>query len=258
MARVSLKYSDSLDAYGLVIRAAELRTRFTPTDTAKSRELCEKAIALDPNYAPAYAMLAWSHINDFTYFHPARPEEAYQKAFDLASKAVALDPSFGDGRRVLGRTLLYGRKHHQALAQCDEGLKANPNDADLLAFSAVVYAWMGQPEEASQRIKQAMRLNPYHPNWYWWTLGWAKYIARDYEGAIETLRQMSPMGAARRILAASLAYLGRMEEARVEAEKCLKDDPSFSASYWASRAPFLHENDRQHAMEGFVKAGLPR
>ena len=74
----------------------------------------------------------------------------------------------------------------------------------------------------------------------------------------ETLSQMSPMGVARRILAGSLAQLGRMEEARAETEKFLKDNPSFSASYWASTQPFLHEKDRQHALEGLIKAGLPR
>jgi len=257
-ARVSLQHPDSLDAYGLVMRAEELRIRFTPADNAKSRDLCEKAIALDPNYARAYALLAFTHLNDFKFFHPARPQEVYQKALDLASKAVALDPSLGDGRRVLGNTLLYGRKHDKALAQYEEGLKANPNEADFLAMSAEVYDLIGQPEEAIKRIKQAMRLNPYYPNWYLWILGLAQYVARDYEGAVETLRQMSPLGEARRILAASLAYLGRMEEARAEAEKFLKDDPSFSASNWGSHAPFLHEKDRQHAVEGFIKAGLPR
>ena len=257
-ARVSLRHPDSLDAYGLVMRAVELRLRFTPADNAKSRELCEKAIALDPNYALAYANLAFTHMNDFKYFSPASPKESYQEAVNLASKAVALDPSLGRGRGVLGNALLWGRKHHQALAQFEDGLKANPNDADLLDYSAEVYAWMGQPKEAIQRIKQAMRLNPYYPNWYLFTLGWAQYLARDYEGAIETLRQMSPIGVARRILAASLACVGRMEEAHAEAEKVLKDNPSFSVSEWASRAPFLHEKDRQHAVEGYIKAGLPR
>ena len=69
---------------------------------------------------------------------------------------------------------------------------------------------------------------------------------------------MKPIGEARRTLAASLAYLGRVEEAHAEAEKFLKDNPSFSVSDWASRAPFLHEKDRQHAVESYIKAGLPR
>jgi len=259
IARALLKHPDSLDAYDLVSRAVELQLRFTPSDSSKARELLQKAIALDPNYARAYAVLAWNYLHEFRYYQPARPQESYQKALDLASKAVALDPSLGWARGALGETLLWGRRHHQALAQFEEGRKANPNDADLLTLSASAYAYMGRPKEAINLVKQAMRLNPHHPNWYWWTLGWAQYLARDYEGAIGTLRQMSPMGEARGLLAASLAQLGRMEEAHAEAEKYLKDNPAgYSASDWASFAPFLHDKDRQHWVEGAMKAGLPR
>jgi hypothetical protein len=49
-----------------------------------------------------------------------------------------------------------------------------------------------------------------------------------------------------------------MEEAHAEAEKFLKENPSFSASDWASRTPFLHEKDQQHFVKGYIKAGLPR
>ncbi|MDH7499831.1 MAG: hypothetical protein QHH30_05535 [candidate division NC10 bacterium] len=49
-----------------------------------------------------------------------------------------------------------------------------------------------------------------------------------------------------------------MEEARSEAEKYLKDNPRSSASDWGSKAPFLHDMDRQHFVEGYIKAGLPR
>jgi tetratricopeptide (TPR) repeat protein len=233
--------------------------RLTPSDHVKARELLGKAIALDPNYASAYALLAWAYLHEFRFFRSESPKEVYQKALDVASRAVALDPSFGDVRATLSYALLYGRKHDEALIQYEEGLKANPNEANLLAWSAEVFIWTGQAEEAIQRIKEAMRLNPYHPNWYLLTLAGAQYFAaRDYEGAIETLRQMSPLGEARFILAASLAHLGRMEEAHVEAEKFLKENPSFSASYWGSVRPFLHEKDRQHAVGGFIKAGLPR
>ena len=119
------------------------------------------------------------------------------------------------------------------------------------------HVFAGQPEEGVKRVQEAMRLNPYHPNWYFWLLGWAQYNAHDYKGAVETLRKMSPIGVARRVLAGSLAYLGRMEEARAEAEKFLKENSSFSASYWATTQPYLHEKDRQHAVQGYIMAGLP-
>ncbi len=259
MARASLKHPSSLDAYGLFWRGVELFLRFNPRDNAKARELLEKAILLDPNFASAYALLAQTHYMDWqSGFLPGRPKESCQKAFEFANKAVALDSREGTVRNALGHLLLFSNKHKESIAQFEEGLKANPNSADLLAASAEPYLFSGHPEEAMRRVKEAMRLNPYYPNWYLWFLGCAQYFTRDYEGAIETLRKAPSVGEARRTVAACLAYLGRTEEARVEAEKYLKDHPSFSASYWGSTHPFLREKDRQHAVEGFLKAGLPR
>jgi tetratricopeptide (TPR) repeat protein len=233
----------------------------TPSDNAKAQELLERAIARDPNYAAAYAILGFAHFCDWRsgWVPPAKRKESCEKALDLARKALALDARDDWGHIVVGTILLlYSNKPQEAVAQFEEGLKANPNSADLLAYSAEPYAYQGHPEEAIKRVKEAMRLNPYYPNWYLWMLGSTQYFAHDYEGAIETLRKMKPIGEARRTVSACLAYLGRMEEAHAEAEKFLKDNPSFSASKWAISHPFLHEEDRQHAMEGFLKAGLPK
>jgi TolB-like protein/class 3 adenylate cyclase/Tfp pilus assembly protein PilF len=257
MAMALLKHPDSLDAYGFFLRGLELWWHFSPDDNAKSRALFEKATSLDPNYASAHAHLGLAHFADWQWFYPAKPKESYKKALDLAHKAVALDPRDASARLALGWILLYGNEHDQAIAQFEEGLKANPNNADLLATSADLYSFIGQPKEAIRRAKEAMRLNPYYPGWYLWTAGTAQYVASDYEGAIKTLRKMSPMGEARRTVAACLAYLGRMDEARAEAERFLKDNPSFSVSYWSSTQPFRNDEDRQHAVQGYIKAGLP-
>jgi tetratricopeptide (TPR) repeat protein len=261
MARASLQHPESLDAYGLIWRGYEAWLRWTPKDNARARELFEKAVTLYPNYGGTYALLAWTHFVDWrsAWVPASNRKQSCEKALDLAHKALALDPSNSWGHMLLGSSLmLYRNKPQEAIAQFEEGLKANPNSADLLAMTAEPYVYIGQPEEAIKRVKEAMRLNPYYPNWYLWTLGTAQYVAHDYEGGVETFRKMSPMGEARRTLAACLAYLGRMEEARAEAEKFLKDNPTFSASKWAISHPFLHDKDRQHAVEGFVKAGLPR
>ncbi len=102
-----------------------------------------------------------------------------------------------------------------------------------------------------------MRLNPHYPGFYSWFLGLAQYAARQYEDAIMTLRQAPQLGVGRRILAASLGQLGRVEEARAEALEFLKGNPNFSAQFWASTEPFENEADGQHFVEGYLKAGLP-
>jgi tetratricopeptide (TPR) repeat protein len=252
-----LKHPNSLDAYGLYLQGQKLLWNYTGEANAKSRELFEKAIKLDPNYADAYAMLAMTHAMEWLWYGSPNPKESYEKAYEFSRKAVALNPRGADPRVALGYTLLYDNKHDQAIAQFEEGLKANPNDAGLLASSADPYVFNGQPEEAINRVKEAMRLNPYYPNWYSFQLGIAQYVAHDYEEAIETIKKMSPLGEPRRIVAASLAYLGRMDEARTEAERFLQDNPTFSASHSVSTQPFRYDKDRKHAVQGYILAGLP-
>jgi adenylate cyclase len=252
-----LQHPNSLDAYSLVLYGRDLVWKFTPDDNAKSRELFEKALTFDPNYAFAYAWLSFSYFFEWQWYGATNPKETYKRAVDYAHKAVALDPSEAQARFALGMVLLYDNKHDKAITQFEEGLQTNPNNADLLAGSADPYVFNGQPEEAVKKVREGMRLNPYYPGWYLFQLGCAQYIARDYEGAVETLTKMSPMGEPRRILAASLAYLGRMDEAQAEAKRFLQDNPSFSISRWSSAQPFRYDKDRQHAVQGYIMAGLP-
>jgi hypothetical protein len=106
--------------------------------------------------------------------------------------------------------------------------------------------------------KIAFRLNPYPPGLYHWVLGFAQYAARRYEDAVATLRHDAARGTgSQRLVAASLAQLGRLEEAGEEARQYLVSLPHFSAQHWSSTQNFRNETDRQHFIEGYVKAGLP-
>ena len=61
----------------------------------------------------------------------------------------------------------------------------------------------------------------------------------------------------RRILAASLAQLGRMDEARQEATLFMASTPLFRISHWAATFPTRDDAVRDHFVEGYRKAGLP-
>jgi hypothetical protein len=61
----------------------------------------------------------------------------------------------------------------------------------------------------------------------------------------------------RRLLAASLAQLGRTEEARQESALFMASNPQFTISTWAETQPFRDEGVRAHFVEGLRKAGLP-
>jgi hypothetical protein len=104
----------------------------------------------------------------------------------------------------------------------------------------------------------AFRLDPHpHPTYYW-LMGFARYAARQYSQAIEVLEHDSCRGTgAERILAAALAQLGRMDEARAAARRFMTTHPQFTIASWTRTQPFRDAKDLQHFVDGYVKAGLP-
>ena len=60
-----------------------------------------------------------------------------------------------------------------------------------------------------------------------------------------------------RFLAAGLAQLGRLDEARSEAELFLVANPQFSISHWAATEPFRDAATLAHFVDGYRKAGFP-
>ena len=88
-------------------------------------------------------------------------------------------------------------------------------------------------------------------------LGLAHYAARQYEAAVETLRNDETYRTgSRRFLAASLAQLGRMDEARREGALFMASNPHFTIGRWAATQPFRDAATLQHFVDGYRKAGL--
>jgi tetratricopeptide (TPR) repeat protein len=141
----------------------------------------------------------------------------------------------------------------------EAALKINPNHADAWAYLGDLKGHQGMPVEGIEFVQKAFRLNPHPPGWYYWHLGLLEYMAGRYEEAVETLRhEATHRLGSQRILAASLAQLGRLEEANVEATQFLAAHPHFSVDHWINAQPFRREADRQHFIEGYLRANLPR
>jgi adenylate cyclase len=132
----------------------------------------------------------------------------------------------------------------------------NPNDANVVVSCGRLLAFRGKIEEGIDRIRDAMRLNPYHPEWYWVNLGSALYEARKYADAAEAFGQVTRPGYwifCR--LAGCYAQLGRMDEATAMAGNALRLRPDFSVANLRLRE--CHAAEAEHIREGMRKAGLP-
>ncbi len=160
---------------------------------AAARDLFEVARKIDPNYARAYAGLAWAYADDYDYEWTDDYDKTLKLALENASTAVRLDPNDYQAHWALGWAYLYNRQHERAIAHYLRARDLNPNDAELLAEMANFLIFIGQPKQAVDQVKEAIRLNPFHENWYLEYLGWAYEEAGLSNKALteyETLQKM--------------------------------------------------------------------
>lgn len=252
------KRPKSMEAYDYCVRARIL-TEHTPQAAREAYLLLQQAIELDPDYAEAHRwfalnrLMAWLHWGE-----PVDPNRGLAVA--SAEKAVALDPNDAGCHWILGMVLAYEKRWPEADAELAATFTLDPNHADAWAHLSDISYLCGRVVEGLEQIDKAFRLNPYPASWYYWLRGQAQYAAGQYEAAVATLRtEDTYRTGSRRILAASLAQLGRVEEARREAEMFMLSNPHFTISRWLSGQPFrdagLEVRDRFVA--GYRKAGLP-
>ncbi|MEO0369932.1 MAG: tetratricopeptide repeat protein [Pseudomonadota bacterium] len=245
-----------LQAYGLILRGRELYKQPRRELNLHARRLFEQASSIDPNYAVSYSSISRASNDAWRFNWADSPEDSLDDAILKAEMALQLDPDDARGHAALGNACLYKRRHDESLAAYERAIQYNPNDADILAemgHSASVY---GEPERAVDLIRRAMTLNPFYPDWYLWHLGEAYFDMTDYEEAIRTLTQMRDKTEAYRMLTASNALIGRMDEARRHASQIHATHPEFTLQHWENVPPDRNPEPRERLIEGLKKAGV--
>lgn len=247
---------NSLEAYENVLKGQQRVFRYTKEDMRQARQLYEAAVNLDPRYSRALASIAQTLNFEWLFSWADESEDTLAHALNIAKEAVAIDESDARGYAGVGFVSLYQKNHDASISAYQRALQLNPNDADVMADLGDTYSHAGRAAEAVELLKKAMHLNPFYPDEYLWNLGGAYYILKDYEEAVRVIRQMNNPSEGSRILAASYAQLGRLEEARHHAQKTLEAHPDFSLEQWKSMMPDKFAHDSEHFVEGLRKAGL--
>ena len=151
--------SENTAAYAQYMVGNRLRYADTPESNQEALAAYEKAIALDPRYAGAYAALSeveW-RIADSTTGEPA----GYDRAVAAAERAIALAPESAEGYWARGRyryaTAFDWRGGEADLAKA---LALNQNFAPALVDHAVVLAMQGRLADAIVELRKALTLDP--------------------------------------------------------------------------------------------------
>jgi adenylate cyclase len=179
----------SLAAYDSLLRGIELLRGYGDENNRRARELFESSISLDPRFALAHAYLALALLVEHRY--DAAPDLIKDRALESGLTAIQLDPREGRCHQFLAQAYRYRGEFDLAISHFERSTALNPNDANGIAQMGSVLAMAGRAEEGVNLIREAMRLNPFHPDWYWSSLAVAAYAAHRYEDALGANRRMA-------------------------------------------------------------------
>jgi len=256
--RLARKYTDNLEAYDLVLRGLEFYFQFTQEANVKAREIFQKVVDLDPQYALAHSRLGWTYLREWSLGWTQSPD-SLERASELAQRAIALDDSLSDGHALLAETYLWKRKHDEAIAEADKAVFLDPNNAERMVDLGNILSWAGRPEEAIGWIKKGMRFNPICPVAYLFSLGHAYFLTEQYAEAISTLSKavdrQPDFLLSRFLLAGCYLHMGQQEKSLAEIEKIKSLIPALVPEAW-KRLPYKDQRQAERFLDALRGLGL--
>ena len=258
--------TDSIEAWGYCTKASGYFTRFTREGNTKAQELFAQAIKLDPRYAFAWTMLAWTHIMEVWLGYSSSPAQSLKKAFELGSKAAQIDQNHPEVHMLFANLYLTQKKFDQALAEGEKAIALGPNNAeDHYLFSRILIR-TGRPEEAIIMAQKAIRLCPYCPARYLGVLAASYFMAGRYEEAMAKYEEFLKRDDkdvrwthfAHLCMASACVRLEREEQAGKHAAEALKLNPRTSIeSLRKYFSEYKYPERVDPVLDDLKKAGIP-
>jgi tetratricopeptide (TPR) repeat protein len=182
-------------------------------------------------------------------------------------KVLACAPNHAMAHCLFGVVQIFTKRAAEGIAECERALALDRNLTTAYAWIGLGKCYLGRAEETEAYITEAFRLSPRDNRAFTWTntAGVAQsYLAADeaaacwFKRSIETNRNVAPF--VHFYLAAALAHLERIEEARASVQAGLALDPNFTLSHFHASSPTDNPTclaQRARIAEGMRKAGLP-
>jgi TolB-like protein/tetratricopeptide (TPR) repeat protein len=259
--RTHRKPPSSLDAWDLLMQALSHYWRITPQDHAAAQKLLERAIAIDPDYGQALAVLAASHMFG-VHLGWAELATTAPIAENAALAAMRCDHENAWAHAALGSVCFSTSRLADALSEFEQALALNPNFSLAQGYYALALSYAGRPGDSFEAAQKAIRLSPRDPSLaiYYGIAGYARFTERQYDEAIalarEAIRHRGDLTGAYRVLAVSAGMTGDGPLADMALGELRRTQPNISLDWIATQLPWANDADRQHYLEGFRRAGL--
>ncbi|HUO97580.1 MAG TPA: adenylate/guanylate cyclase domain-containing protein [Rhizomicrobium sp.] len=263
--RARRKPVENMDAYDLYLRALPHVYAFRPDENQAGFELLQKAIGLDPNYAPALAFAAWALEQRLTRGWPTIGADDKDLAIRLARRAIAAGSDDAMSLVVGGFVLvMVARDYDAGLEAVRRAVELNPGAGFVVFLGAAAMIFGGDPEDAIPHLERAMALNPLDPGFFMYLTcaGLAHLLSGRTERALELAKRSASIypdwDTTYWVLVPANAALDRMAEARAALARFMPLAPGMtSVSRLREHLPFKNPASFEVLLDGFRKAGLP-
>jgi adenylate cyclase len=255
--RVKRKPPEDMAAYDYLLRGKHLHHQRTRETNEEALRVLNKAIELDPEYASAYAWRACT-FGQAMAMGWGDPQELQRRAGESVRTGLSLDENDIECRRIQCEVYMEQRNWDQAELHHERAIALNPNDPRIVAQRGELLTWIGRPEEGTECVERAMRLDPFNASAYAHLLGRALYSCRRYEEAVRAYSLISsPRYGHVADMAACCAQSGDVDGAKEKVAQVLAMNPEFSVDTYVENLRYKRESDRDHHREGLRKAALP-
>ena len=239
----------------------------TPAYLAQARGFFDRALAVDPDNVEALAGSAHIDAAEGALLIVNDPLAAFAAAEAKLSKALSSVPDYAAVHSLLGFVHIFTRRVAQGIAECEHALELDRNLAHAHDTIGLGKIFIGRAEEAEAHVAEALRLSPRDTMAYVWMahVGVANNHLGSWEQAVAWCRRSIEANQnysfAYLMLAAALAQLGQLDEARSAAKAGLALNPTLTISrgraFWTVSDDPTYLAQLEPIIEGGRMAGAP-
>jgi tetratricopeptide (TPR) repeat protein len=257
---------DSMDLYFQGM--AWLNKGPTSNNVAQARRFFDRALSVDPNNVDALIGLAAADAYAGALLFVTDPAATFAAAEAKLTKALSSVPDHPRGHIWLGSVYMFTRRAAQGIAECEHVLELDRNLASAHSLIGLGKIFVGRAEETEAHVDEALRLSPRDTMAYGWMhiAGYAKGHLGRWEQAAAWFRRAIEANRNYQYphfqLAAALAQLGRLDEARSAVKAGLALNPTYSIARTRALSTAISDDPMylvqlEPMLEGMRKAGVP-
>jgi TolB-like protein/Tfp pilus assembly protein PilF len=262
--RLKHKPAGDLNAYDLVLRAQQSIYEWTAESVESAMRRLEQALAIDPDYALAGAMLANCYATRRFQGWSRDYQAEAAEGLRLAGRAIELGRDDGEVLWRVANAIWHLSMDAQRPADLmARALQINPNSSIALTIAGWMELALGNPEKALELLQRAQRLSPRDPRG--WTIAggmaYAEYQRGNFPETVawaeKALIDNPRFAGALWFLAAALGRLGEKQKAAAIVAAVLKIEPTLTISGLRSRTLYTREDIWRPLAEDLRRAGMP-